>query len=51
MNIEELKELIENEIPGAPRFEVSTTTGQIVIYTGLCADDDGELMEMDQQTY
>lgn len=46
MNIEELEEALEEILP--PGFEIETNSkGQLVIYTNLKQDDDGELVSMD----
>ena len=46
MNIEELKEAIEELIPGAS-IVVSGKNKQIVIHTGMTEDEDGELTSLD----
>lgn len=44
MNIEELEEALEEILPG--KFHLETdTNGQIIIFTGLTQDDDGELVD------
>ena len=43
MNIEELEEALDELLPN--RFSIEhLNNGQIVIYTGLIQDDDGELV-------
>ena len=45
MNLEELEEALEELLPG---FQISTDKhGQIIIYTGMIQDEDGELLTMD----
>lgn len=45
MNLEELEEALEDILP--PGFEIETNSkGQIVIYTGLKQDEDGELISL-----
>lgn len=44
MNIEELEEALEDILPAG--FQIDTDNhGQIIIYTGLQQDDDGELVD------
>lgn len=44
MNIEELEEALEDVLPNG--FQIETDNhGQIIIYTGLRQDDDGELVD------
>lgn len=44
MNIEELEEALEDVLPNG--FQIETDNhGQIIIYTGLMQDDDGELID------
>lgn len=46
MNLEELQEELDGILIAG--YEVSTDSkGQVVIYTNLKEDDDGELVEMD----
>jgi len=46
MNLEELEEALEEFLPAG--FEIETNSkGQIVIYTNLKQDDDGELVSLD----
>jgi hypothetical protein len=46
MNLEELEEALTEIMPG---FEIGTdNNGQIVIYTGMTEDEDGELLPMDE---
>ncbi len=46
MNIEELEEALDELFPGG--FSIETdNNGQIIIYTGLTQDDDGELIPAD----
>jgi translation initiation factor 6 (eIF-6) len=46
MNLEELEEALEEVLPAG--FQIETDNhGQIVIYTGLRQDDDGELVSTD----
>lgn len=45
MNLEDLEELLSDFLPGG--FQVETNKkGQLVIYTGLRQDDDGELVDI-----
>jgi len=47
MNIEELEEALEELFHGG--FSIETdTNGQIVIYTGLTQDDEGELVASEE---
>ena len=46
MNLEDLEEALEDLFPNG--FEISTDDeGQIVIYTGLMEDEDGDLVEFE----
>jgi len=46
MNIEELEEALEDILPAG--FHIETNShGQLIIYTGLCQDDDGELVNFE----
>jgi hypothetical protein len=46
MTLEELEEALEEILPHG--FEISTDdNGQLIIYTHLTQDDDGELMEFE----
>jgi hypothetical protein len=46
MTLEELEEALEEIFPNG--FEISTDdNGQLIIYTHLTQDDDGELMEFE----
>lgn len=48
MNIEELEEALEDILPNG--FQIETDNhGQIIIYTGLQQDDDGELVDFVQE--
>lgn len=48
MNLEELEEAIK-DLEILPGFEIGTDeNGQIVIYTGMTEDEDGELLPMDE---
>jgi hypothetical protein len=48
MNIEELEEALDELFPGG--FSIETDNhGQIVVYTGLKQDDDGELSAFDTE--
>lgn len=48
MNIDELEEELDTLFPGG--FSIETdSNGQIVIYTHLIQDDDGELSTMDEE--
>lgn len=48
MNIEELEEELDTLFPGG--FSIETDShGQIVIYTGLMEDEDGELLPIDNE--
>lgn len=45
MNLEELEEALEEILPG---FQIETDKhGQIIIFTGMIQDEDGELLTMD----
>jgi hypothetical protein len=45
-NIEELEEALDELLPGG--FSIETNSrGEVVIYTGLQQDEDGELTPMD----
>lgn len=46
MNLEELEEELDAILDSSFRIEVDSN-GQVVIFTGLCQDDDGELVECD----
>jgi hypothetical protein len=46
MNIEELEEALEDILPAG--FQIETDNhGQLIIYTGLAQDDDGELVDFE----
>ena len=46
MNIDELEEALSEVLPVG--FQIETNSrGQVVVYTGLRQDDDGELLEID----
>ena len=46
MNIEELEEALGDILP--PGFQIETDKhGQIIIFTGLTQDDDGELLDFE----
>ena len=46
MNLEELEEALEEVLPNG--FQIETDNhGQIIIYTGLRQDDDGELVDFE----
>lgn len=48
MNIEELEEALDDLFPGG--FSIETDNhGQIVVYTGLKQDDDGELSTFESE--
>lgn len=47
-NIEELEEALEEILGSNFRIE-QDKKGQIVIFTGLTQDDDGELLELDDE--
>jgi hypothetical protein len=48
MNIDDLEEALDELFPGG--FTIDTdSNGQIVIYTGLVQDDDGELTPLDTE--
>lgn len=48
MNIEDLEEALDDLLPGG--FSIETDNhGQIVIYTGLKQEDDGELVSFDPE--
>ena len=47
MNLEELQESLE-EVFGVGKFTIETnSSGEVVIFTGLREDDDGELSPLD----
>ena len=47
MNLEELEEALSEILPG---FQIETDRhGQIIIYTGMTQDEDGELLAMDDE--
>ncbi len=46
MNIEELEEALDELFPGG--FSIETDNhGQVIVYTGLKQDEDGELLPID----
>lgn len=46
MNIEDLEEALDELLPGG--FSIETNSkGEVIIYTGLQQDEDGELTPMD----
>lgn len=46
MNIEELEEALDELFPGG--FSIETDShGQVIVYTGLKQDEDGELLPID----
>ncbi len=46
MNIEELEEALEDILP--PGFRIETNDhGQLIIFTGLAQDDDGDLVDFE----
>lgn len=46
MNIEDLEEALDDLLPGG--FSIETNSkGEVIIYTGLKQDEDGELAPMD----
>lgn len=48
MNLEELEEALEEVLPNG--FQIETDNhGQIIIYTGLRQDDDGELVDFEAE--
>ena len=47
---EELKEAIRELIPGAD-FDTDEGTGEIIVYTNLAEDDNGELEELDPDDF
>lgn len=47
MNIDDLEEALSDILPAG--FQIETNSrGQVVIYTGLRQDDDGELVEIEE---
>jgi hypothetical protein len=46
MNIDELEEMLTDILPVSTFKVVAGKGGQIVIYTGLKQDDDGELVDL-----
>lgn len=47
MNLDELKELLEDSL--SSDYKISTgKRGQIIIYTGLAEDSEGELVRLDE---
>jgi hypothetical protein len=47
MNLEELEEALEEIFPNG--FQIETDNhGQIIIYTGLSQDEDGELVDFEE---
>lgn len=48
MNIEDLEEALEDILPTGFRLEADKH-GQLVIFTGLRQDDDGELVEFESE--
>ncbi len=47
MNIEELEEALDELFPGGFSIETDPQSGQLVIYTGLTQDEEGELVPAD----
>ena len=48
MNIEELEEALDDLFPGG--FSIETDNhGQLIVYTGLTQEDDGELVAFDSE--
>lgn len=46
MNLEELEEALEGILPA--KFQIETDNhGQLIIYTGLSQDEDGELVDFE----
>lgn len=45
MNLEDLEELLSDYLPGGFRFETNKK-GEVIIYTGLRQDEDGELVDL-----
>jgi hypothetical protein len=48
MNIEELEEALDGVLPAGYSIETDNH-GQIIVYTGLTQDDDGELSPFDSE--
>ncbi len=48
MNIEELEEALDELFPGGFSLETNKS-GELVIYSGLKQDDDGELSALDSE--
>lgn len=49
MNIEEFEELLEEAFPNNSFLIETDNNGQLVIYSGLQQDDDGELIEYEDE--
>ena len=51
MDLVELREQIESLLADiAPNFDIGfTESGEIIIATGLCEDEDGEVVEMNEE--
>jgi len=47
MTLDELKELLEDNLPSDYRI-ATDKQGQVIIYTGLAEDRDGELVSLDE---
>jgi len=45
MNLEDLEELLSDYLPGGFRLETNKK-GEVIVYTGLRQDDDGELVDL-----
>lgn len=48
MNIEELEEALDEVLPAGYSIETDSH-GQVIIFTGLSQDDDGELITFDSE--
>ena len=48
MTLEELEEALEEALPGGFRIDTDEH-GQIVVYTNLTEDDDGDLIEFESE--
>jgi len=48
MNIEELEEILEDILPIGFRIEADDH-GQLIIFTGLTKDDDGDLVDFESE--
>lgn len=48
MTLEELEEALEEALPGGFRIDTDED-GQIIVYTNLTEDDEGELVEFESE--